>query len=95
MLSFYFIYHEQKAAEPIMPFSIWKDRTILIANLTSLTTGILLIGVSSFLPTFVQGVMEKSALIAGFALTTMSIGWPIASTFSGTLLLKMGVRTLH
>jgi len=88
-----FYYHEQKAAEPIMPFSIWKDRTILIANLTSLTTGILLIGVSSFLPTFVQGVMEKSALIAGFALTTMSIGWPIASAFSGTLLLKMGVRT--
>jgi EmrB/QacA subfamily drug resistance transporter len=88
-----FYFHEQKAAEPIMPFSIWKDRTILIANLTSLTTGILLIGVSSFLPTFVQGVMEKSALIAGFALTTMSIGWPIASTFSGTLLLKMGVRT--
>jgi len=87
-----FYYHEQKAAEPIMPFSIWKDRTILIANLTSLTTGILLIGVSSFLPTFVQGVMEKSALIAGFALTTMSIGWPIASAFSGTLLLKMGVR---
>jgi EmrB/QacA subfamily drug resistance transporter len=88
-----FYFHEQKAAEPIMPFSIWKDRTILIANLTSLTTGILLIGVSSFLPTFVQGVMEKSALIAGFALTTMSIGWPIASTFAGTLLLKMGVRT--
>ncbi len=88
-----FYYHEQKAAEPIMPFSIWKDRTILIANLTSLTTGILLIGVSSFLPTFVQGVMEKSALIAGFALTTMSIGWPIASTLSGTLLLKIGVRT--
>jgi len=87
-----FYYHEQKAAEPIMPFSIWKDRTILIANLTSLTTGVLLIGVSSFLPTFVQGVMEKSALIAGFALTTMSIGWPIASAFSGTLLLKMGVR---
>jgi EmrB/QacA subfamily drug resistance transporter len=88
-----FYFHEQKVAEPIMPFSIWKDRTIAIANLTSLTTGILLIGVSSFLPTFVQGVMEKSALIAGFALTTMSIGWPIASTLSGTLLLKIGVRT--
>lgn len=87
-----FYFHEQRAVEPIMPFSIWKDRTILLANLTSLTTGIMLIGVSSFLPTFVQGVMEKSALIAGFTLTTISIGWPIASTLSGTLLLKIGIR---
>ncbi|WP_428908807.1 MDR family MFS transporter [Niallia sp. Krafla_26] len=94
LIAFFLFYkHEQKAVEPIMPFSIWKDRTILLANLTSLTTGIMLIGISSFLPTFVQGVMEKSPLIAGFTLTTMSIGWPIASTVAGTLLLKIGVRT--
>ncbi len=63
-----------------MPFSIWKERSIFIANMTSLTTGIMLIGISSFLPTFVQGVMERSPIVAGFTLTTMSIGWPIASS---------------
>jgi len=87
-----FYFYEKRVSEPIMPFSIWKDRTILIANMTSLTTGIMLIGVSSFLPTFVQGVMEKSPILAGFTLTTMSIGWPIASTLAGTILLKIGVR---
>ena len=40
----------------------------------------MIIGLSSFLPTFVQGVMERSATVAGFTLTAMSIGWPIAST---------------
>lgn len=89
---FLFILQEQKAAEPMMPFSIWKERSILIANLTSLTTGLMLIGISSFLPAFVQGVMERSPIIAGFTLTTMSIGWPIAATFAGTLLLKIGFR---
>ena len=60
--------------------------------MTSLTTGVMLIGISSFLPTFVQGVMERSPIVAGFTLTTMSIGWPLASTFSGKLLLKIGYR---
>lgn len=87
-----FYFQEKKATEPMMPFSIWKERPIFLANMTSLTTGIMLIGISSFLPAFVQGVMEQSPLVAGFTLTTMSIGWPIASTFAGKLLLKVGLR---
>lgn len=88
-----FILQEQKAAEPMMPFNIWKEKPILIANLASLTTGVMLIGISSFLPAFVQGVMERSPIIAGFTLTTMSIGWPIASAAAGKLLLKIGFRS--
>ncbi len=88
-----FIRHENRTAEPVMPFSIWKNQSILFANLTSLTTGIVLIGVSSYLPTFVQGVMGESPTIAGFTLTAMSIGWPIASFFSGNMILKIGYRT--
>lgn len=88
-----FILQERKAVEPIMPFSIWKERSIFVANITSLTTGIMLIGLSTFLPTFVQGVMEQTAIVAGFTLTAMSIGWPIASTISGRMLIKIGYRT--
>ncbi|MED1469711.1 MDR family MFS transporter [Bacillus salipaludis] len=88
-----FVFQEGRAKEPVMPFNIWKERSIFIANITSLTTGIMLIGISSFLPTFVQGVMEQTAIIAGFTLTTMSIGWPIASTMSGKMLISLGYRT--
>lgn len=87
-----FVWHENRALEPIMPFVIWKEKSILIANLTSLTTGMILIGISSYLPAFVQGVMGKSPTVAGFTLTAMSIGWPLASTISGRLLLKIGYR---
>ena len=75
-----------------MPFTIWQEQAILIANIVSFTTGIMIIGLSSFLPTFVQGVMERSPTVAGFTLTAMSIGWPIASAFSGRLLLKIGFK---
>ncbi|MBO0962638.1 MFS transporter [Neobacillus sp. MM2021_6] len=87
-----FIFQEGRASEPVMPFAIWKKRSIFIANITSLTTGVMLIGISSFLPTFVQGVMEQTPIVAGFTLTTMSIGWPIASTLSGRLLVTIGYR---
>ncbi|OCA89776.1 MFS transporter [Pradoshia sp. D12] len=93
ILVFCFVKHENRTVEPVMPFSIWKNQSILFANLTSLTTGIVLIGVSSYLPTFVQGVMEESPMIAGFTLTAMSIGWPIASFISGNMILKIGYRT--
>lgn len=87
-----FVFQEGRAKEPVMPFSIWKERSIFIANVTSLTTGIMLIGISSFLPTFVQGVMEQTPIVAGFTLTSMSIGWPIASTLAGRMLINIGYR---
>ncbi|WP_404449840.1 MFS transporter [Sutcliffiella horikoshii] len=89
----FFILQEKRAKDPMMPFDIWQERSILIANTTSLTTGVMLIGISSFLPAFVQGVMERSPIVAGFTLTTMSIGWPIAAMIAGRLLLKIGFRT--
>lgn len=85
-----FVYVERKAKDPIMPFDIWKNKTILYANLVSLATGVILISVSSYLPTYVTGVMEQPAAIAGFTLTAMSIGWPIAATLSGRLLIRFG-----
>ncbi|MGM0837475.1 MAG: MDR family MFS transporter [Bacillota bacterium] len=88
-----FIIQENRAVDPMMPFDIWKERSILIANSTSLTTGVMLIGISSFLPAFVQGVMERPPIVAGFTLTTMSIGWPIAAMIAGRVLLKIGFRT--
>lgn len=89
-----FIYVERLAKEPIMPFTIWKNPVILYANLVSLTTGFILMGVTAYLPTFVTGVMEQPAIIAGFTLTAMSIGWPLASSFAGHLLIRFGTFTV-
>lgn len=87
-----FFYHEKHAKDPMMPFDIWRFKLIRMANITTLITGMILIGVSSYLPAYVQGVMGQSATVAGFTLTTMSIGWPIASIIAGRLLLIIGCR---
>lgn len=87
-----FIWQETKAAVPMMPLSIWKNKLIAIANIATLSSGMIILGLSSFLPTYVQGVMGHSAVVAGFTLCTLSIGWPLSSTIAGHLVLKIGFR---
>ncbi|HLQ96957.1 MAG TPA: MDR family MFS transporter [Pseudogracilibacillus sp.] len=87
-----FIWWQTKAKSPMMPLHLWKDRLIAFANLATLTSGAIMIGLSSFLPTYVQGVMGETAVVAGFTLTMMSVGWPLASTFAGYIFLKIGYR---
>ncbi len=87
-----FLWHERRAAEPILPFSLWKDRVIAVGNGGAFVTGALMMGITSFLPMYVQGVLARSAMVAGFTLAMMSIGWPISSTIAGRLMLRTSYR---
>ncbi|TMW74136.1 MFS transporter [Alteribacter natronophilus] len=87
-----FILQEKRAADPVMSLTIWNNRLIATANVASLTLGAVLIGVSSYLPTYVQIVLGESAMVAGFTLTAMSVGWPISSTLAGRWLVPLGAK---
>src|SRR5699024_3587960 len=87
-----FIWWQTKPKSPMMPLHLWKNRLIAFANLATLTSGAMMIGLSTFLPTYVQGVMGETAVVAGFTLTMMSVAWPLASTFAGYIFLKIGYR---
>ena len=83
---------EQRVLEPIMPLSLWRIRVIATGNLGQLITGAVMIGAATFVPTYVQGVMGRSAAAAGLAIAAMSISWPIASTLSGRLMVATSFR---
>jgi MFS family permease len=51
-----------------------------------------MIGVTSFLPMYVQVEMGRSPLVAGFMLTAMVLGWPIAATWSARHFHRFGLR---
>lgn len=78
--------NEQRAAEPLFPSAIWRSRTQIAGNLGNLIIGAAMMGISAFLPTWIQGVDGYSPLAAGSALAMMSIGWPLASTLSGRII---------
>lgn len=89
-----FILQENRTAEPIMPLEIWNDSLIKVSNMATLTTGVVLIGISSFLPSYIQGVMDKSPIIAGFTLAFMTMGWVIGATLGGKAMFKFGFRRI-
>lgn len=88
----FFLYWETRAAEPVLPVWVFSRRILASSNVASLALGVLTIGLSSYLPTFVQGGLRQTPLIAGFTLAAMSIGWPLASSLSGKVYLRFGFR---
>src|SRR5271155_2716962 len=76
----------------MLPLTLWRDRTILAGNLGGFAIGAVAMGVSAYLPTYVQGVEGRNALEAGMALAAMSLGWPVASTICGRLMLRTSYR---
>ena len=54
--------------------------------------GMVMIGLTTFLPVYVQGVMQKSALTAGFALSVMVLGWPMGATLAARAVVDHAFR---
>ena len=71
---------ESRAEEPILPLWVFRKRVLVGANATALWIGVLLIGLVSYVPLYAQGVLGQSALVAGFAVAALTIGWPIAAS---------------
>jgi hypothetical protein len=83
---------ERRAAEPIMPAWFWRRRVLSGSALAALGLGLLVIGPTTFLPTYGQAVLGLGAVAAGAVLGTMSLGWPLASAQSARLFLQAGFR---
>ncbi|HET7387654.1 MAG TPA: MDR family MFS transporter [Nocardioidaceae bacterium] len=83
---------ERRASEPVMPPWLWTRRLTAGSYAATLTAGLLVIGLSVFLPTWAQSVLGLSPVAAGFVLAVMSMTWPTASGFSARLYLSIGFR---
>ena len=92
LLLLVFLWVETRAEEPVLPLWIFSRRTLVSGNLVSLGVGALLVGLSSFVPAYVQGVLGTGAVEAGFALGALTMGWPISATLSGRVYMRLGFR---
>jgi EmrB/QacA subfamily drug resistance transporter len=88
-----FVVVERRAAEPVLPLWVLRRRLLLTVSLISLGVGAVLIGLTSYVPTFLQEVRGTGALVAGFALATLTLGWPITASQSGRAYMRFGFRT--
>lgn len=88
----FFLWLEKRAAEPILPLTLFQNRIIAVASLGGLILGVTMFGITTYVPLFVQGVKGGSATDAGVVLTPLLFSWPVASVLSGKLVLNWGYR---
>jgi MFS family permease len=79
-----FVAQERRAPDPMVSFSLWRRRVIAATNGAALLAGMALIGITGFLPMYVQVVLGQSPVVAGLALTMVMLGWPTGATLIPT-----------
>ena len=92
LFGYLFVRAEGRASDPIVPFSLFRNRVVAVGSITSFMVGAAMFGALSFIPLFVQGAMGGSATEAGVLLTPFLLGWVVMAVVGGRLMLTIGYR---
>ncbi len=80
---FAFIAIERGAADPVLPLSLFRERTFVVASVAAFFMGMGLFGALSYMPLFIQGVLGASATNSGLVNMPLMLGFTAASFASG------------
>ena len=90
-----FAFVETRAADPILPWSILTSRTFIVSTLVGMLAMGGMIGVLSYLPTYLQMVYGYSATGSGLLLVPITIGMLVSSILSGVLVSRTNRYRLY
>lgn len=89
-----FITVERRSMQPIIPMEMFRNPVFTITQIISVIVGGIMMGCSTFIPFFIQGVIGESATNAGQTLTPMMVTLIIGSIISGLYINKVTYRTM-
>nr|BFF15224.1 hypothetical protein GCM10025699_65270 [Microbacterium flavescens] len=81
---------EFRSKEPIIPLTLFKNRTFTFAVVASLSVGVAMFGTSVFLGQYMQLARGQSPTMAGVLTLPMVLGLLISSMVAGALISKYG-----
>ncbi len=90
VLTVAFLFQESRHPQAIFPLHIFKNRTFVMANLLVVIQGGGMFGAITYLPTFVQIALGRSATDSGLVSTPQSIGLLMTSFIGGQLVSRTG-----
>lgn len=93
VLTIVFIIAERRAAEPVIDFSMFKERLFATSGLISIFSGAAFITASVYIPFYIQGVQGGNATNAGFVLLPMMVGSVVSASIGGALMTKFKYRS--
>ena len=85
-----FLYIEARAAEPILPLNVFRNRNFSVAIAMSFLLGLVLFGALTFLPLYQQTVQHLSATESGLMLIPMMLGSTVTALIAGQVTTKTG-----
>ncbi|HET8743706.1 MAG TPA: MDR family MFS transporter [Gaiella sp.] len=85
-----FVFVESRAAEPILPLQLFRNRVFAVTSAIGFIIGLALFGSVTYLPLYLQDVKAHSAMTAGLLMTPMMAGVLLTSITSGQLISKYG-----
>jgi EmrB/QacA subfamily drug resistance transporter len=90
-----FLFWESKiASHPLVPFRIFKSRSLTVANLVMLLVGGAFFAMWYFLTFYYQNILGYDAVKTGFAFLPMAIAIIVGAQISSRILAKTGARPL-
>jgi EmrB/QacA subfamily drug resistance transporter len=81
---------ERRAAEPVLPLSLFKSRVFTVAAAISFIVGFALFGATTYLPLFLQIVTGASPTRSGLELLPLILGLLVTSIGSGQMIARWG-----
>ncbi|KOX12366.1 MFS transporter [Saccharothrix sp. NRRL B-16348] len=85
-----FVIVENRAAEPMLPMRLFRDRVFTVCVVLSFVVGFAMLGGVTFLPTYLQYVHGASATQSGLEMLPLVVGLLIASITTGNVIGKTG-----
>ncbi len=85
-----FVLIERRAKEPVIPLSLFRNRTFAVASGIGFIVGFAMFGAITFLPLFLQVVRGEAATSSGLQLLPMMGGLLLTSIGSGLLISRWG-----
>lgn len=83
---------EARAAEPVLDLSILARPLIRTTTLISFGIGAVLVGITSYVPTYLESSIGVMPLVSGSAVAVLALGAPVAASISGRLYMRYGFR---
>ena len=90
VLTVAFVLQERRAAEPILPLSLFRNRVFTVASAIGFVVGLGLFGAVTFLPLYLQVTKGLSPTSSGLHMTPMMAGVLVTSVLSGNVISRWG-----
>ena len=87
-----FVLVERRATEPILPLWVFSRRLLCATTIVAFGVGAILMGLTSYVPTYLEGSLRVRPVVAGLALAALTIGWPATAAVAGRFYLRWGFK---